>query len=110
MIIIGLGIAAPYIAANYDWRYLYYATSGLGIIAWIMLGVLLPETRWTRSKEMLGKMNNLLRTLCVKDHAENLLLQLGNLRRNLLQARPVPGLTTPDTVAGRYGPTSVCSM
>lgn len=49
-----MGIAAPYISANYDWRYLYYATSGFGIIAWIMLIFLLPETRWTRSKEQLS--------------------------------------------------------
>lgn len=54
MIIIGLGIAAPYISANYDWRYLYFATSGAGILAWIVLIALLPETRWTRSKEMLA--------------------------------------------------------
>ncbi|KAJ4424439.1 hypothetical protein N0V82_000961 [Gnomoniopsis sp. IMI 355080] len=54
VIIIGLGIAAPYIAANYDWRYLYYATSGLGIVAWLLLGAILPETRWTRSKELLA--------------------------------------------------------
>ncbi|KAG6361451.1 hypothetical protein INS49_009678 [Diaporthe citri] len=53
-IIIGLGIAAPYISANYNWRYLYYATSGAGIVAWLLLIALLPETRWTRSKEALG--------------------------------------------------------
>lgn len=57
-IIIGLGIAAPYIAANYDWRYLYYATSGLGIVAWLVLIAILPETRFTRSKELLGKKND----------------------------------------------------
>lgn len=54
VIIIGLGIAAPYISANYNWRYLYYATSGAGIVAWLMLIALLPETRWTRSKEALA--------------------------------------------------------
>lgn len=60
IIIIALGIAAPYISANYDWRYLYYATSGAGIVAWLLLIALLPETRWTRSKEALGKSLNLL--------------------------------------------------
>lgn len=59
IIIIALGIAAPYISANYNWRYLYYATSGAGIIAWLLLIALLPETRWTRSTQMLGKMNEL---------------------------------------------------
>lgn len=54
VIIIGLGIAAPYISANYDWRYLYFATSGAGIVAWLLLIALLPETRWTRSNEALG--------------------------------------------------------
>lgn len=54
VIIISLGIAAPYISANYNWRYLYFATSGAGILAWLMLIGLLPETRWTRSKEMLA--------------------------------------------------------
>lgn len=54
VIIIGLGIAAPWISANFDWRYLYYATSGAGIVAWLLLIAFLPETRWTRSKEMLA--------------------------------------------------------
>ncbi|KAF3761622.1 hypothetical protein M406DRAFT_50918 [Cryphonectria parasitica EP155] len=54
VVLIALGIAAPYVSANYNWRYLYYATSGAGIVAWFLLIALLPETRWTRSKEMLA--------------------------------------------------------
>lgn len=54
IIIIALGIAAPYVAANYTWRWLYFITSGLGILAWILLIVGLPETRWKRSKEELS--------------------------------------------------------
>jgi MFS family permease len=54
LIIVGLGIASPYIAANHDWRWLYYITSGLGLLAWGLLITLLPETRWTRSKEELA--------------------------------------------------------
>jgi MFS family permease len=50
-----LGIVSPYIASNYSWRWLYFITSGLGIIAWIGLIFFLPETRWTRSKEALSK-------------------------------------------------------
>ncbi|KAK3381974.1 major facilitator superfamily domain-containing protein [Podospora didyma] len=54
IIITGLGIAAPYIASNYDWRWLYFITSGVGIAAWLLLLVFLPETRWMRSKEELS--------------------------------------------------------
>ncbi|TDZ53197.1 putative MFS-type transporter [Colletotrichum trifolii] len=53
-IIIGLGVAAPWLSANYSWRWLYYITSGLGILAWILLIAFLPETRWNRSQEELS--------------------------------------------------------
>src|SRR5690606_18288299 len=36
------------------WRWLYFITSGLGILAWIALIVALPETRWKRSREELS--------------------------------------------------------
>lgn len=55
IIIIGLGVAAPWVSANYTWRWLYYITSGLGIVAWAILIGFLPETRWTRSQEELSK-------------------------------------------------------
>lgn len=63
--VIGLGIAGPYIAANYDWRWVYFITSGLGFVAWILLIVFLPETRWKRSKAELGEFapRGLLKTL-----------------------------------------------
>ncbi|WYZ36052.1 hypothetical protein EsH8_X_000699 [Colletotrichum jinshuiense] len=54
IIIIGLGVAAPWVSANYTWRWLYYITSGLGIVAWAILIGFLPETRWTRSQEELS--------------------------------------------------------
>ncbi|KAI0129816.1 major facilitator superfamily domain-containing protein [Xylariales sp. AK1849] len=54
IIIIGLGVAAPYVAANYTWRILYYATSGFGIVAWGLMIAFLPETRWKRSSEELS--------------------------------------------------------
>ncbi len=54
VVIIGLGIAAPYVAANYDWRWLYFITSGFGVLAWILMIALVPETRWIRSKEELS--------------------------------------------------------
>ncbi|ORY63847.1 major facilitator superfamily transporter [Pseudomassariella vexata] len=54
IIIISLGIAAPYVAAVGDWRWLYFITSGAGIVAWILMIAFLPETRWKRSKEELS--------------------------------------------------------
>lgn len=56
IIIIALGVAAPYVAANFTWRILYFATSGLGILAWGLMIAFLPETRWTRGKgELTGQ-------------------------------------------------------
>lgn len=52
--IVGFGVASPYIASNFTWRWLYFITSGFGIFAWILIIVLLPETRWTRSPEALA--------------------------------------------------------
>ncbi|KAL0933671.1 major facilitator superfamily transporter [Colletotrichum truncatum] len=57
IIIIGLGVAAPWVSANYTWRWLYYITSGLGILAWALLIAFLPETRWSRSQEELSGQN-----------------------------------------------------
>ena len=54
IVITALGIVTPYIASVYDWRWIYYITSGLGVIAWLLLVVFLPETRWNRSKEELS--------------------------------------------------------
>jgi MFS family permease len=55
ILITGLGILTPYLASVHDWRWIYYITSGFGIVAWLLLVVFLPETRWTRSKEELSK-------------------------------------------------------
>ncbi|KAH8899837.1 MFS general substrate transporter [Thozetella sp. PMI_491] len=57
IIITALGVISPYIASNYDWRWLYYITAGLGILAWFMIIALVPETRWMRSKEELTGQN-----------------------------------------------------
>ncbi|SPQ26675.1 3053285c-8b62-4d7d-9ae3-d5ffa89e139b [Thermothielavioides terrestris] len=54
ILITGLGILTPYLASVHDWRWIYYITSGFGIVAWLLLVVFLPETRWTRSKEELS--------------------------------------------------------
>ena len=38
-----------------SWRWIYYLTSGAGIAAWLSLIAFVPETRWIRSNEELGK-------------------------------------------------------
>lgn len=52
--IVTFGILGPWIAVNYTWRYVYYITSAIGIVAWIFLIFFVPETRVVRSKEELG--------------------------------------------------------
>ncbi|EFQ34331.1 major facilitator superfamily transporter [Colletotrichum graminicola] len=54
IIIIALGVLAPWISSNYTWRWMYYITSGLGIVAWGVVIAFVPETRWTRSQEELS--------------------------------------------------------
>jgi hypothetical protein len=52
---VSLGIASPVVVADIGWRYLYFITSGLAVLAWLALVVFLPETRWERSDEELSK-------------------------------------------------------
>jgi MFS family permease len=59
VIIIALGIAAPYVASNFTWRILYFTTSGFGIVAWILMIALLPETRWKRSNEEISRSHSM---------------------------------------------------
>lgn len=52
--IVLFGILGPWIAVNYTWRYVYFITSAIGILAWIALILFVPETRVIRSKEELA--------------------------------------------------------
>ncbi|KAI3395996.1 hypothetical protein diail_567 [Diaporthe ilicicola] len=52
--IITFGILAPWISVNYTWRWVYFITSAIGIIAWFFLLAFVPETRKQRSKEELA--------------------------------------------------------
>ncbi|WYZ39290.1 hypothetical protein EsH8_III_001204 [Colletotrichum jinshuiense] len=54
LLIVSLGIVSPIIVARLSWRYIYWITSGVGVIAWIGLILLVPETRWIRSDEELA--------------------------------------------------------
>ncbi|KAI6351107.1 hypothetical protein MCOR25_010137 [Pyricularia grisea] len=56
LLIISVGIATPYIAANYSWRWIYWITSGFGVFAWVLLLGFMPETRFTRcTKALVGE-------------------------------------------------------
>jgi MFS family permease len=48
------GIISPYIALHYSWRWIYWVTSGAGILAWIMIILFVPETRTMRTKQELS--------------------------------------------------------
>lgn len=52
--IVTFGILAPWISVNYTWRWVYFITSGIGILAWLFLIALVPESRRQRSKEELS--------------------------------------------------------
>lgn len=52
--IVAIGVTSPIIVVKLSWRYIYYITSALGIVAWLAMIFLVPETRWERSREELG--------------------------------------------------------
>ncbi|CAK7213626.1 hypothetical protein SEUCBS140593_001908 [Sporothrix eucalyptigena] len=52
--IVVLGIAGPWLAAHYTWRWVYWITSALGLIVWILIIVFVPETKWNRTPEELS--------------------------------------------------------
>lgn len=63
-----LGIASPVIVADVGWRYLYFLTSGLAVLAWLALVAFMPETRWERSREELGNFSMLRLTVHHSNH------------------------------------------
>lgn len=60
-----LGVSAPYLSAHYSWRWVYWITSGLGLVAWVLVILFVPETRWPRSKAELSTENILDIVVCV---------------------------------------------
>ncbi|KAL9078211.1 MAG: hypothetical protein Q9157_002864 [Trypethelium eluteriae] len=54
IIIVTIGLAAPYVIADLDWRWLYYILGILGAFSWILLLLFVPETRWMRTSEELN--------------------------------------------------------
>ncbi|KAI1854175.1 hypothetical protein JX266_001316 [Neoarthrinium moseri] len=54
ILIICLGISSPFIVAQLSWRHLYWIYSGIAACAWLAIILLVPESRWERSKEELA--------------------------------------------------------
>ncbi|KAH9887514.1 major facilitator superfamily transporter [Xylariomycetidae sp. FL2044] len=53
---IAVGVASPYVAVAHSWRWIYWITSGLGVAAWLLIALCVPETRWSRSPaELAGR-------------------------------------------------------
>lgn len=47
------------------WRFVYFMTSGIAVLAWLALCLFLPETRWERTPEELGKFPEVHQDLAV---------------------------------------------
>ncbi|CAN8099288.1 unnamed protein product [Discula destructiva] len=54
LFIVAIGVTSPIIVVQLSWRWIYYITSALGVVAWIAMIFLVPETRWERSREELA--------------------------------------------------------
>lgn len=52
--IVAIGLTSPLIVVRLSWRWIYYLTAGTGLIVWIAMIFLVPETKWNRSPEELG--------------------------------------------------------
>ncbi|KAM3514700.1 hypothetical protein MY11210_001671 [Beauveria gryllotalpidicola] len=50
LIIVALGVASPYIIGYANWRVIYFATAGAGLLFWVCLFFFLPETKFDRSE------------------------------------------------------------
>ncbi|KAH8900625.1 major facilitator superfamily transporter [Thozetella sp. PMI_491] len=56
LFIVAIGVTSPLIVVKLSWRWIYYITAGTGVIVWIAMIFLIPETRWIRSPdELAGK-------------------------------------------------------
>ena len=53
VIIVTVGLVAPYIVVDLDWRWLYYILGFFGALSWVLLLLFVPETRWLRTLEEL---------------------------------------------------------
>lgn len=53
--IVAIGLTSPIIVVKLSWRWIYYITAVTGVLVWITMLFLVPETRWVRSRAELGK-------------------------------------------------------
>jgi len=51
----GLGIGSTHIVADLGWRWFYWIMTISGGIAFILCFIFVPETKFSRSQESLGK-------------------------------------------------------
>lgn len=55
LFIVSIGLTSPLIIVKLSWRWIYYITAVAGILVWVGMIFLVPETRWVRSQEELGE-------------------------------------------------------
>lgn len=63
--IVAIGVTSPLIVIHLTWRWIYYITAVTGIVVWIAMFFLVPETRWIRSNDELGKSKTLCPRPCL---------------------------------------------
>ncbi|KAG5946486.1 hypothetical protein E4U53_006587 [Claviceps sorghi] len=51
LIVVALGLSAPYIIGHASWRVIYFVTAGAGFLFWIVMFFFLPETKFDRSDD-----------------------------------------------------------
>ncbi|GAB0138542.1 hypothetical protein EsDP_00006774 [Epichloe bromicola] len=51
LIVVTLGISAPYIIGHASWRVIYFVTAAAGLLFWIIMFFVLPETKFERSDD-----------------------------------------------------------
>ncbi|KAG5914115.1 hypothetical protein E4U42_000673 [Claviceps africana] len=51
LIVVALGLSAPYIIGHASWRVIYFVTAGAGFLFWIVMFFFLPETKFERSDD-----------------------------------------------------------
>lgn len=54
IIIVSIGIFSPMIIAATDWRWIYWITACPAAVAWVLIVIFVPETRWRRTTQELS--------------------------------------------------------
>lgn len=109
--IVAIGVTSPIIVVKLSWRYIYYITSAVGVLAWIAMIFLVPETRWERSREELGKLSPrvILRMTGLEIKLILTVLQPARRYTTSAQVRTARAWTTQSTATAPTRTTSVSS-